>query len=130
MWLALEAAERSGDAAALYARAKRHREYARRAYDKVLSRFDALLMPTTTIVAPPICSEDASVLESIEAIGHGMQNTGQFDVTGHPAVSVPCGASSGLPVGAMLVGRHFDEATLYTLAKVVFDATDRERQSA
>jgi len=29
-----------------------------------------------------------------------------FDVTGHPAMSVPVGDSDGLPVGMMLVGRH------------------------
>ncbi len=32
-------------------------------------------------------------------------NTGPFDVTGHPATSVPCGVSDGLPIGMMLVGR-------------------------
>ena len=79
-------------------------------------------MPTTTMVAPPICDENPSVLESIASIGHGMQNTAQFDVTGHPALSVPCGTSSGLPIGAMLVGRHFEETTLYRLAQVVFHA--------
>ena len=121
MMLALAEIERTGEAAAVYARAKRQREYARAVYDDVLSRFDALLMPTTTMVAPPLCDENASVLESIASIGHGMQNTGQFDVTGHPALSVPCGTSSGLPVGAMLVGRCFDEATLYRLAEGVFE---------
>ena len=45
--------------------------------------------------------------------GWNMQaNTSPFDVTGHPALSVPCGMSHGLPVGLMLVGRHFDEATV------------------
>ena len=120
LWLAFAEIERSGRAATIYARAKRQRAFARATYDEVLSRFDALLMPTTTMVAPALCDEGASVLESIDAIGHGMQNTGQFDVTGHPAISVPCGTSAGLPVGAMLVGRHFEEATLYRLAQVVF----------
>ena len=78
-------------------------------------------MPTTTMVAPPICKEDASPLESFASIGHGMQNTAQFDVTGHPALSVPCGTSEGLPVGAMLIGRHFEEATLYRLAQAAFE---------
>ena len=40
-------------------------------------------------------------------------NTAPFDVTGHPAMSVPCGMSDGLPVGLMLIGKHFDEATIY-----------------
>ena len=35
-----------------------------------------------------------------------------FDVTGNPALSVPCGMSDGLPIGMMLVGRHFDDATV------------------
>ncbi len=130
MWLALAEIERSGNAAKIYARAKRQREYARATYDDVLSRFDALLMPTTTMVAPPICKENASVLESIASIGLGMQNTAQLDVTGHPALSVPCGTSSGLPVGAMLVGRHFEEETLYRLGQVVVDEAASGNPSA
>jgi amidase len=39
------------------------------------------------------------------------QNTCPFDVSGHPALTVPCGKINGLPIGMMLVGRHFDEAT-------------------
>ena len=35
----------------------------------------------------------------------------------HPALSLPCGMSDGLPVGLMLVGRHYDEATLYRVAQ-------------
>jgi len=40
------------------------------------------------------------------------QNTCPFDVSGHPAFTVPCGMVGGLPIGMMLVGHHFDEATL------------------
>ena len=43
-------------------------------------------------------------------------NMGQFDLTGHPALSVPVGFSGGLPIGMMIVGRHFDESTLLRLA--------------
>ena len=45
-----------------------------------------------------------------------LPNTAPFDVTGHPAMSVPCGMSDGLPVGMMLVGKHYDEATIYRAA--------------
>ena len=34
-----------------------------------------------------------------------------FDVTGHPAMSVPCALRDGLPVGMMLIGRRYGEAT-------------------
>ncbi|HCD7241487.1 TPA: amidase, partial [Klebsiella michiganensis] len=38
------------------------------------------------------------------------------DITGHPAMSIPCGMVDGLPVGMMLVGRHYAESTLYQAA--------------
>lgn len=37
-------------------------------------------------------------------------------MTGHPAMTVPCGLSEGLPVGMMLVGKAFDESTIYRAA--------------
>ena len=39
-------------------------------------------------------------------------NTVPFNVTGHPALSLPCARSAGLPVGLMLVGRRFEDGTL------------------
>jgi amidase len=43
-------------------------------------------------------------------------------VTGHPAISIPCGMEDGRPIGMMLVGRHFDEATIYRAA-AAFEAS-------
>jgi len=43
-------------------------------------------------------------------------NTAAFDITGHPALSLPCGRSGALPVGLMLLGRPFDELTLLRAA--------------
>jgi amidase len=37
-------------------------------------------------------------------------------MTGHPSLNVPCAKSNGLPVGMMLTGRHFDDATLLRVA--------------
>jgi amidase len=37
-------------------------------------------------------------------------------VTGHPAISLPCGMEDGRPIGMMLVGRHYDECTIYRAA--------------
>jgi amidase len=51
------------------------------------------------------------------------RNTMPFDMTGHPAISVPCGRNeTGLPVGLMLVGSHFDEEVVLAAA----DAFERE----
>ena len=45
------------------------------------------------------------------------QNTGPFNVTGHPALSINAGFSDGLPVGMMIVGRKLDEATILNVAR-------------
>ena len=102
-----------------YAKALRLRDAARATYDGALEGLDALLMPTTPKTAPPLPGPDASVAERFAAGGDGVANTAQFDVSGHPAISVPCGEVDGLPVGCMLVGRHGDEATLYRLAAAI-----------
>lgn len=44
------------------------------------------------------------------------ENTGPFNVTGHPALTINVGFSNGLPVGMMIVGRKFDEATVLNVA--------------
>ena len=43
-------------------------------------------------------------------------NCSPFNVTGHPALSINAGFSEGLPVGMMIVGRKFDEATVLNVA--------------
>ena len=43
-------------------------------------------------------------------------NTYSFDVTGHQAMTVPCGLSEGLPIGPMLVGKKWDEPALLRAA--------------
>jgi len=99
-----------------YAKAQNISRALRAAYDEQLSRIDVLLMPTTPVTAPPIPPQDAPrALSIFRALGV-LNNTSPFNVTGHPAISVPCGMSDGLPVGMMLVAKHHDEATLYRAA--------------
>jgi amidase len=45
-----------------------------------------------------------------------LPNTAPFDVSGNPALSVPCGLSDGLPVGMMFVGKNWDEETVLRAA--------------
>ncbi len=88
----------------------------RRDYDDALKRFDLLLMPTTPMTAPPIPGPSATRAERIDRTIDTLPNTAPFDITHHPAMSIPCGMADGLPVGMMLVGRHFDEPTIYRAA--------------
>ncbi|EAU46833.1 amidase [Salipiger bermudensis] len=87
----------------------------RAAYDAVLADYDAILMPTVPIIATPIPGPDASREEIVQRAFEMLPNTAPFDITHHPALSVPCGKVGDLPVGMMLVGKMWDEATLYTL---------------
>jgi amidase len=43
-------------------------------------------------------------------------NTASLDATGHPAISVPCAMRNGLPIGLMLVGRHFQDSVVLQAA--------------
>jgi amidase len=95
-----------------YAKAQNHAIALRRAYDDALREADVLVMPTTPMKARPLPAPGASVVERIARAMEGIANTSPFNVTGHPALSVPCGSSDGLPVGMMLVGRHGEDGTV------------------
>ena len=84
----------------------------RDAYGDALERVDVLALPTTPMKAMRIPPPGASIADVLTAALSNIANTAPFDVTGNPAVSVPCAFSEGLPVGLMLVGRPWDDATV------------------
>jgi amidase len=86
------------------------------AYDAVLGELDLLLMPTLPLKATRIPAADAPLEGQVARALEMIPNTAPFDVTGHPAMNVPCAMSEGLPVGMMLVGRHGDERTIVRAA--------------
>ncbi len=99
----------------------------RRAYDDALKDVDILAMPTIPFTATPIPERDAPLGAIIDAALNMQANTCPFDVSGHPAFTVPCGRKNGLPIGLMLVGRHFEETTLIRLASA-FEAKEDWRR--
>ena len=108
-----------------YVKAQHLRRTVRRAYDQVLSEYDLLLMPTTPMAATPLPGPDAGAAERSRRASEMLANTGPFDISGHPAISLPCGATAdGRPVGMMLVGRLSDEITIYRAA-YAFERTGR-----
>jgi len=94
------------------------------AYDAVLSDYDLLLMPTTPMKASKIPPPDATRVEHVPRALDMLANTSPFDISHHPAMAIPCGMSQGLPVSVMLVGRHFDEPTIYRAALAFEEAGD------
>lgn len=99
-----------------YAKAQNLNRQLRAAYDEALSKHDLLLMPTTPMKATKIPPADCGVAESCARGLEMIANTAPFDASGHPAISIPCGTSNGLPIGLMLIGKHWDEATIYRAA--------------
>jgi amidase len=88
----------------------------RAAYDAVLANYDMLLMPTLPMVATKLPGDDATREDICARAFEMLGNTSPFDISHHPAISVPCGLSDDLPVGLMLVGRHWGEKALYQAA--------------
>jgi amidase len=94
------------------------------AYDKALSDYDLLLMPTTPMKAPKMPEPGAPREEVVSRALEMITNTAPFDISHHPAMAVPCGMNEGLPVSMMLVGRHWDEPTIYRVAYAFEQAKD------
>jgi amidase len=96
----------------------------RAAYDAALADHDLLLMPTTPMTSRPMPEPGVTLAEYAATALDTLGNTAPFDVTHHPSISIPCGLAEGMPVGLMLTGRHFDEATVYRAAHAFEQAGD------
>ncbi|MCB1491574.1 MAG: amidase, partial [Rhodobiaceae bacterium] len=107
-----------------HSKAQNQRGLIRRAYDTVLEGVDLIVMPTIPFTATPIPPADVAREAYVDLALNMQANTCPFDVTGHPAFTVPCAKRGGLPVGMMLVGRRFDEPTLIRAASAFEVATD------
>lgn len=107
-----------------YAKSQNLSRKLRAEYDAMLGAYDLLLMPTTPMKATPLPPADASLELYCQRAFEMLGNTSPFDVSGHPAMSIPCGMSDGLPVGLMLVAKRYGEATIYQAAAAFERAGD------
>jgi amidase len=107
-----------------YAKAQNLNRKLRAAYDAALSNYDLLLMPTLPMKATPIPPPDAPRDLYIQRAFEMVPNTAPFNASGHPAMSIPCGMSDGLPIGLMLIGKYYDESAIYRAAAAFESAGD------
>ena len=87
-----------------YVQSQRIRKVVNRECAEVLQKVDVLVTPTMT--------QPAAAFEGYDATSNitGRSFTAPFNLTGLPAISVPCGfTASGLPVGMQIAGKPFDE---------------------
>jgi aspartyl-tRNA(Asn)/glutamyl-tRNA(Gln) amidotransferase subunit A len=102
-----------------YVQAQRLRARLRAEMADVLTRVDVLATPTTPKPAPTF----AAVWDP--NFGFPKSNMAPFNMTGLPALAVPCGFSSqGLPLSLQLAGRPFDEATVLRVGHAYEQATE------
>jgi amidase len=99
-----------------YARGQNVGRALRGAYDGALAEVDVLVLPTVPMLPTPLPAPGAPREEFVARAYEMVHNTAPFDVSGHPAVSVPCQPAGSLPIGLMIVGRHFADATVLRVA--------------
>ena len=101
-----------------YLRALNAREVLRREVDAAIGDHDGLVLPTLPIPAPPLGAESVATEGGSAPVRALMLRLTQlFNLTGHPAVSMPCGRTSeGLPCGLQLVGRRHETDALLRVA--------------
>ncbi|OTA94255.1 hypothetical protein M434DRAFT_271882 [Hypoxylon sp. CO27-5] len=107
-------------------KAVRHVHELRAAYDRALRDFDVLIMPATPTVAPRHMPMDMGIEGKAEFLLANTLNTMPFNITGHPGLVIPVGWSqveggdggkkARLPVGMQIVGKRFDEQTIFLAA--------------
>lgn len=95
-----------------YALARQTQNRLRRQFEDFFSESDVLLTPATPVAAPPVDGPDA-----VEQARLLTRFTAPFNLTGLPAISIPCGFTrEGLPVGLQIVARPWAEAALLQAA--------------
>jgi aspartyl-tRNA(Asn)/glutamyl-tRNA(Gln) amidotransferase subunit A len=104
-----------------YMRALRGRDVLRGEVDAVLAARDGLVLPALAIPAPRLGAVHVRIGGSDEPIRSVMLRLTQlFNITGHPAITLPCGATTeGMPVGLQIAGRAGETLRLLRLARTV-----------
>ena len=115
-----------------YLQAQRYRTLLRKEFLDAFDKVDLFLCPTLPFAATPVGAMTVVIENGIEEdmLSAIMQYTGVPSLTGLPALAVPCGFDpDGLPVGMQLIGKPFDEATLFRVGAAYQALTDFHRQA-
>ena len=109
---------------AYYLKAQKVRTIIREEMDEVLKSVDCLLTPT----APHTAFKIGAIADDPLAMYLEDIFVANASLAGLPALSIPAGFADGLPVGAQLIGKRFDEETLFRIAAAYQDVTDWRKQ--
>ena len=112
-----------------YAKAQNLSRKLRKAYDDKLKEYDIIIMPTLPYRAPALpkkdCDMDAYIANALGMVA----NTSIFDATGHPALNLPIAKVDDLPIGMMMVSKHYNESVIYKAAFAWEKAYDWKKEN-
>ena len=116
--------------AAQYLKAQRFRRMLCEQTAEAMKRLDALVAPATPVPATKIGQEAVRIGDKELAVAASLSRlTRPANMTGLPAISVPCGFSTdGLPIGLQIIGRPFEEEMVLRIAHAYQGATEWHRR--
>jgi aspartyl-tRNA(Asn)/glutamyl-tRNA(Gln) amidotransferase subunit A len=114
----------SGYYDAYYKKAQKVRTLIKQDFENVFEKYDVIIGPTTPTPAFKIGEKtsDPLTMYANDIL------TIPVNLAGVPGISIPCGFSNGLPLGLQIIGKHFDESTIYRVAHAFEQATDYHKQ--
>lgn len=105
------------------------RERLRQRIREIQDTVDLFLLPTSATAATPLEVTTVEVTDDDQRLTNLMRMTGPFDVTGQPALSLPCGfTESGLPIAMQIVGREFEDRLVLRAGHAYQSRTDWHRR--
>ena len=113
----------SGYYDAYYKKAQQVRTLIKQDFESVFENYDVIIGPTTPTPSFKIGekTDDPLTLYANDIL------TIPVNLAGVPGISVPCGLSNGLPLGLQIIGKHFDESTIYRVAHAFEQATEHHK---
>ena len=106
---------------------KRHKKFVRlikKDFEDVFEKYDVIIGPTTPTPAFKIGEK---ISDPLTMYANDIL-TIPVNLAGVPGISIPCGFANGLPLGLQIIGKHFDESTVYRVAHAFEQATDYHKQ--
>lgn len=107
-----------------FRKAQQVRTLIKQDFEKIFENYDVIVGP----IAPTTANKIGEFTKNPLTMYTRDILTIPVNLAGVPAISIPCGFDNGLPIGMQIIGKHFDEGTVYRVAHAFEQATDFHKQ--